>query len=129
MFDAVTYVLAKNASKKYTDYVATTLEWKTEIVDTVPDPAEADNHTIYFVPIDPEDTSKGYDEYIKVNDSLMEKMGSTDIDLNSLGFSMDDEDDELLIFDSGATPPEEDPEVYFRVFTGFSIQRFLRNVN
>ena len=111
MFDAVTYVLAKNASKKYTDYVATTLEWKTEIVDTVPDPAEADNHTIYFVPIDPEDTSKGYDEYIKVNDSLMEKMGSTDIDLNSLGFSMDDEDDELLIFDSGATPPEEDPEV------------------
>lgn len=111
MFDAVTYVLAKKASKSYTDYVATTLEWKTEIVDTVPDPAEADSHTIYFVPIDPEDTSKGYDEYIKVNDSLMEKMGSTDINLDALGFAADEEDDELLVFDNGAPAPEEDPEV------------------
>lgn len=111
MFDAITYILAKKSSNKYTDYVATTLEWKIEIVDTVPDPAEAESHAIYFVPIDPEDTSKGYDEYIKINDSLMEKMGSTDINLSSLGFSMDNEDDELLVFDNGVIPPEEDPEV------------------
>lgn len=101
MFDAVTYVLAKNASKKYTDYVATNLEWKTEIVEEVPDPAEADSHTIYFVPADPEDPSAGYNEYIKVNDTTMEQMGSTAImpDLHTVGFLTDANDDEMLIID------------------------------
>ena len=67
-----TYMLAKNASKKYTDEAIAQiigLEWHTEVVDELPPIAEADDHTFYFVP----DGEGAYTEYIVINDDGTKK--------------------------------------------------------
>lgn len=100
MFDVVTYIAARNAAKEYTDEKAS-INWTKEIVNEVPDPSEADEFTLYFVPKDANDYSEGFLEYMLVEDQ-MELIGDTsaDIDLNDVGFAADAEDDEMLVIDT-----------------------------
>lgn len=103
--DVVTYALSKKFTKKYVDEHSA-IGWDKVKVNELPDPSEADPNTVYFVPNDPEVENSPCREYILM-DGVFEEIGSSD--LTSVGFSVDSEDDDLLILDT--TPAEEDPEV------------------
>ena len=96
MFDVVLYAILKKYVQNYVTEHAATLN--KVIVEELPSPSSADLNTIYFVPNDPEDPSKGYNEYIFINGEF-ELIGTADVDFNNIGFYVDDKDDEMLIID------------------------------
>lgn len=51
-------------AKDYADSIASKIEWKKEIVETLPDPSVADPHTLYFVPASVAPEQDGYIEYM-----------------------------------------------------------------
>ena len=51
-------------AKDYADSIASKIEWKKEIVETLPDPSVADPHTLYFVPASVTPEQDGYIEYM-----------------------------------------------------------------
>lgn len=51
-------------AKDYADSIASKIEWKKEIVETLPDPSVADPHTLYFVPATVTPEKDGYIEYM-----------------------------------------------------------------
>lgn len=72
---------AVQQSKAYTDEVATEIEWKKQIVDTLPPFEEADEHTIYFVPASQSPENDGYFEYMLIR-GRWEVMGRTVVDMS-----------------------------------------------
>lgn len=72
---------AVQQAKKYTDSVATTIEWKKVIVDNLPPASEADEHTIYFVPASRKPENDGYFEYMIVR-GRWEVIGRTVVDMS-----------------------------------------------
>lgn len=97
MFDVTLYALCKKFTK---DWVASHSTLNKTIVEQLPPVAEADENTIYFVPVDPSDTTKGYDEYLVI-DGQWELLTSAtvEVDLDNIGFIVDENDDEMLIID------------------------------
>lgn len=72
---------AVRRSKDYTDYVATSIEWKKEIVETLPQ--DPDPHTIYFVPATEHPENDGYFEYMYLEDEhKWEVIGRTVVDMS-----------------------------------------------
>lgn len=67
---------------KITTAVANAEHLKREIVDSVPDPEEADEHTIYMVSKSSGSGNQKYDEYMLVN-GAMELIGDSAVDLTN----------------------------------------------
>lgn len=63
--------------------VANANHLKKEIVQTLPEAANADANTIYMISASDGTTGDAYDEYILIN-NVFEKIGTTRIDVNSL---------------------------------------------
>lgn len=55
---------AVQEAKSYADSIASRIEWKKEIVQTLPDVSIADPHTLYFVPASVTPEQDGYIEYM-----------------------------------------------------------------
>lgn len=110
MFDATLYAICKKFTK---DWVASHATLKKTIVEQLPPVAEADESTIYFVPVNPSDATKGYDEYLIINGQWELLTSATvEVELDDIGFMVDENDDEMLIIDckqhfAKVTTPEE----------------------
>lgn len=64
-------------AKEYTDQQIGVATWKIEFVNVLPPSAEADNHTLYFVPMSGDEEDNHYYEYIYANEKW-ELLGSTE---------------------------------------------------
>lgn len=64
-------------AKEYTDQQIGVATWKIKFVDVLPPAAEADDHTIYFVPMSGDEQNNHYYEYIYANEKW-ELLGSTE---------------------------------------------------
>ena len=94
-FSAVTYALAKKASKQYADYLFSKVgALDIQFVDSLPT-VDIKEKTIYFVPASAEKTS--YNQYMYV-DSNWVLVGSTELNLDN--YYTKDEINELLFIKS-----------------------------
>ena len=73
---------AVSRANAYTDTVATQIEWKTKKVNELPPIAQADEHTIYFVPASSAPQYDGYFEYIII-EGEWEVIGRTVVDMSN----------------------------------------------
>lgn len=72
---------AVSRANAYTDEVASSIEWKTIIVQELPPLESADIHTIYFLPASEQPANDGYYEFIVIN-NRWEIVGRTVVDLS-----------------------------------------------
>lgn len=73
---------AVDLAKEYTDQQLAIASWNVQICQTLPPLAEVDFHTVYFIPMSGNEQNNSYYEYIYLQDTGWELIGSTEFKPN-----------------------------------------------